>query len=473
MNTDDFIMGYLDEQAARLAELARAVWAKPEVGLKESFAAGLLAGELERAGFTVRRGVGQMPTAFVASWGTGSPILGILGEYDALPGLSQALSPTKEPVEEGGPGHGCGHNLLGVASIGAVLALKEVMEREKIAGTIRYYGCPAEETLVGKVFMAKDGVFDDLSAALAWHPGYTNSSEGKGSYLAMNSFKVNFYGKASHAGGTPHLGRSALDGAMLMDVGVNYLREHVEQDVRMHSVITHGGDAPNIVPPYAQIWYYVRAPRREQVEQTYARMLDIAKGAALMSGTSYDVEFVTGCYNMLPNQVIAELMQRKLEQVGAPKFSDEEKAFARKIQESVAPEAVEATVAHVLTHVGKGVTREDLGEVLCEKVIPPSEIPSIMHGSTEVSDVSQITPTASFGTCCHPLGAPGHSWQLAAAAGSGIGMRGMLVAAKTLALAGVDLLTHPETVQAARAEFDKATAGRRYVSPLPDGAKPS
>ena len=472
MDIDSFILSYLDGNAAGLSAVAQAIWDNPESGLKEFFAAKLLAAELARAGFTIKMGVGQMPTAFVASWGSGSPVIAILGEYDALPGLSQKRSATKEPITEGAPGHACGHNLLGAASLGAALATKQAIEQEGLGGTIRFYGCPAEETLVGKVFMAREGVFHDLDAALTWHPGYTNAAEGKSSSLAMNSFRVNFYGAASHAASVPHMCRSALYGAQLMDIGVNYLREHVEQDVRMHSVITHGGDAPNIVPPYAQIWYYVRAPRRDQVEETYARVLDIAKGAALMSGTTYNVEFLTGCYNMLPNQVIGELMQRKLERVGAPKFSDEEKAFAQQLQKTVSPEAVEQSIAQILQRCGKGVTREDLGETLCEKIVLPAETFTIMHGSTEVGDVSQIAPTASFGTCCHPLGAPGHSWQITAASGSGIGTRGMMLAAKTLALVAIDLLTKPETIQAARAEFEKATGSKAYVSPLPEGAKP-
>jgi len=471
MRTDEFVLGHLDKLEGRLVEIALAIWANPESGLHEFFSSKLLAEELARAGFTIKMGVGQMPTAFVASWGTGNPIIGILGEYDALAGLSQKLSAVQEPIKEGAPGHGCGHNLFGAGSLGAALAMKQAMEQEKISGTIRFYGCPAEETLVGKVFMAKDQVFHDLSAALAWHPGYANSAEGKRTYLAMNSFRVNFHGAASHAAADPHMGRSALDGAMLMDVGVNYLREHVAQDIRMHSVITHGGDAPNIVPPHAQIWYYVRAPRREQVEQTYARMLNIARGAALMTDTTYDIDFLTGCYDMLPNQVIGGLFQKNLERIGPPKFSDEDKAFAKQIQATVASEVLEMSIAEVLRQSGKGVTREDLGEVLCEKIIPPSETRYILHGSTEVGDVSQITPTASFNTCCRPLGAPGHSWQLVASSGSGIGLRGMMLAAKTLALTALDLMTQPETLQAARAEFENAT-GKPYVSPLPENAKP-
>ncbi|MFO7171287.1 MAG: amidohydrolase, partial [Chloroflexota bacterium] len=232
MGTQQTVLEYLDDHDEKLSYLAREIWEHPEIALEERFACGLLADELESAGFTVERGVGQLPTAFVASYGSGKPIIGILGEYDALPGLSQRLSAERDPVEQGGPGHGCGHNLFGVASLGAALALKELMAKEGIPGTIRYYGCPAEETLVGKTFMAKAGVFDDLDAALAWHPGDINAVW-SGSSLAMNSFKVNFYGVSAHAAADPYNGRSALDAAQLMDIGVNYLREHVEQDTRI------------------------------------------------------------------------------------------------------------------------------------------------------------------------------------------------------------------------------------------------
>ncbi|HET9223241.1 MAG TPA: amidohydrolase, partial [Roseiflexaceae bacterium] len=339
MSTQQTVLDYLNDHDEKLSYLARAIWDRPEIALEERFACGLLADELEAAGFAVERGVGQMPTAFVASWGSGAPIIGILGEYDALPGLSQHLSAERGPIQNGGPGHGCGHNLFGVASLGAALALKEVMQAQKVAGTIRFYGCPAEETLVGKTFMANAGAFDDLDAALAWHPGDVNCVWA-GSSLAMNSFKVNFHGIASHAAVDPHNGRSALDGAMLMDIGVNYLREHIIPEARIHSVITSGGQAPNVVPAFAQIWYFVRAPHRDQVDALYARVLDIAKGAALMSGTTYDIDFVTGCYELLPNGVLSGLILEKLQAIGELSFTDEEQAFARQLQETFAPGTV-------------------------------------------------------------------------------------------------------------------------------------
>jgi aminobenzoyl-glutamate utilization protein B len=471
VHTQQSALEYLDSQDEKLSYLAREIWEHPETALQERFASKLLADELEAAGFTVERGVGQMPTAFVASWGSGTPVIGILGEYDALPGLSQDMAASRRPLESGGPGHGCGHNLFGVASAGAALALKEAMQRQNIAGTVRFYGCPAEETLVGKTFMAKAGAFDDLDAALAWHPGDVNAVSASSS-LAMNSFRVNFHGVASHAAFDPHNGRSALDGAMLMDIGVNYLREHIIPEARIHSVITSGGQAPNVVPAYAQIWYFVRAPRRDQVEQIYQRVLNIAKGAALMSETTYDIDFVTGCYEMLPNLAISRLMLEKMREIGELEFTAEEQAFARQLQETFAPGALAHAFEFTQRTISVELDRADLEKPLWGHVLPHNELPIPMPGSTEVADVSQITPTAQLTTCCWPLGTPGHSWQVVASSGSSIGSKGMLYAAKVMALTGLDLLTRPDVLAEAQAEFRRVTGGRRYISPIPEGTVP-
>jgi len=471
MSVQENIQHYLDMEDEKLAYLAKEIWNHPEIGLQETFAANLLSTELEQAGFRVERGVGQMPTAFVASWGEGKPVIGILGEYDALPGLSQQVATTVDALVKGGPGHGCGHNLFGTASFGAALALKEVMITQKIPGTIRFYGCPAEETLVGKTFMAKAGVFDDLDAALAWHPGDTNMVWHSSS-LAMNSFKVNFYGVAAHGAAAPHLGRSALDGVMLMDIGVNYLREHIIQEARIHSVITSGGQAPNVVPAYAQVWYFVRAPSRAQVDEIYSRVLDIAKGAALMSGTTYDIDFVTGCYEMLPNQVISDLMYEKMRELGDMSFTDQESAFAAELQKSYPAGSLDYGYAMLEKTTNDKLSKAELANPLWTRVIRHSLTSPVMPGSTEVADVSQITPTSQLTSCCWPFGAPGHSWQITASSGSQIGFQGMLYAAKALALTALDLMTKPDVLQAAKAEFAASTAGRKYVSPLPDGTVP-
>jgi len=472
LSTQQTTLDYLDQEDERLAFLARQIWERPEIALQERFASGLLADELEAAGFTVERGVAGMPTAFVASWGAGGPTIGILGEYDALPGLSQQMSAERSPVAKGGPGHGCGHNLFGVASFGAALAVKAHLEAAGLPGTVRFYGCPAEETLVGKTYMARAGLFDDLDAALAWHPGDSNIVWAASS-LAMNSFKVNFHGVSSHAGADPHNGRSALDGAMLMDVGVNYLREHIIPEARIHSVITSGGQAPNVVPAYAQIWYFVRAPRRDQVEAIYARVLDIAKGAALMSGTTHDIEFVTGCYDFLPNKVLSRLLLEKMQQAGPSGFTAEEQGFARELQATFTPGTLQNAFAHAQRAAGVELDPALIEQPLWDQIIPHSESQPAGSGSTEVGDVSYITPTAQLTTCCWPLGTPGHSWQIVASSGSSIGFKGMQLAAKAMALAGIDLLTKPELLAEARAEFQRARGGKPYVSPLPDGTLPS
>ena len=322
------------------------------------------------------------------------------------------------------------------------MALKAAMEREGIPGTIRFYGCPAEETLVGKTFMARDGVFDDLDAAISWHPG-DNNIAWNGSSLAMNSFRVNFHGVAAHAGGSPWLGRSALDGVMLMDAGVNYMREHVPPDSRIHSVVTSGGQAPNVVPAYAQVWYFVRAPQREQVEEIYRWMQDIAKGAALMSGTRCEIEFITGCYNLLPNAVMSDLLHDKMAEVDDMRFTEQERQFAKELQATFPDGSVKRGFDWTQQSTSARLDPAEIDDPLWERVLPHSATPPLMGGSTEVADVSWITPTGQISTTCWPLGTPGHSWQTVASSGSSIGAKGMIFAAKAMALAGLDLLTDP------------------------------
>lgn len=465
-------ISYLNDNYARFSKLAREIWENPEVGLEETFASQAIAAELTEAGFSVEFGAGGMDTAFVATWGEGSPIIGILGEYDALPSLSQDATPERNELVSGGPGHGCGHNLYGVGALGAALAMQQSMQEQGISGTVRYYGCPAEETLTGKTYMARDGVFDDLDASITWHPGYANTVWSNSSSLAMYSFKVHFHGIASHGAAAPHMGRSALDGAMLMDVGVNYLREHIIQDARIHSVIKDGGVAPNVVPPTATIWYYVRAPKLEQVESIYQRMLDCAKGGALMSGTTYDVEFLTGCYELLPNPTISNIMLDKMEELGGIEFSHEDMDWARELQKSVPQDILEMSRQQTLAAAKAGTTAEDIGDVLCEGVIRPSDEFRLGHGSTEVGDVSQITPTGNLLTCCHPLGSPGHSWQITASSGHEVGFKGMDYAAKAMALTGLELMVNPDALKAAKGEFATQTGGKKYKSPLPEGSTP-
>jgi aminobenzoyl-glutamate utilization protein B len=468
MSGRDDALGYLDENRGRLVALARDIWEHPEVGFAEEHSADLIARVLREAGFRVQKPVAGIPTAFVAEWGSGSPVIGILGEYDALPGLSQKVLAKKEPVEEGGPGHACGHHLLGVAGLGAALAVKATLESSAVLGTIRYYGCPAEETLIGKVFMARDGLFDDLDAALTWHPMYANTLWASSS-TAVNSFKLNFHGRSAHAAGAPEAGRSALDAVMLTDVGVNYLREHMPSDVRIHCVVTHGGEAPNIVPAYAQSWYYVRAPKRWQLERMYERVLNVARGAALMTETTLEVDFVAACCDLLPNETIGRVMLRHMKELGPPPFDAEDRVFAEELKAALPPGVLEDTLR------AYGRTREEIGDPLCAAVL--DDVGTLSRGtvqpvSTDVGDVSHITPTAQVTTCCMPLGVPVHTWQTTAATGSEIGFKGMMLAARVLALSMLELLTSPGTLSAAREELDRDTDSRPYESPLPQGLQP-
>ena len=453
-------LGWIDQHELELRELSRAIWEYAEVGLREHRSAAAQADYLERQGFAVERGVAGLPTAFIASWGSGKPIIGILGEYDALPGLSQRDVPRPEPVEAGAPGHGCGHNLLGVGCLGGAVALARELEARGLPGTVRYYGCPAEENASGKLFMAKRGLFADLDAALTWHPGGLNAPI-HGSFSANNSVRFAFHGRTAHAAGAPHLGISALDAVELMNVGANYLREHVISDARIHYVITHGGNQPNIVPDFAEVWYYVRAPRRPDVDAIYERLLRIADGACLMTGARVEVKFQKGVHNYIANPVLTDLIEECLRQAGPPKFSEEEWAFAREIEATFAPGQKTAVLR------SRHVPPDLWDQTLHESIAPAYDRGVNLAGSTDVSEISWIAPTGQFHAATTVVGTTGHSWQEAAAAGMGIGQRGMLVAARTLALAGFELATRPDLLERARAAFERDTEGRPYASPLP------
>lgn len=456
---------HIEKRAKMLIELSDAIWDLAEVGLHENQSAELLASYLDTEGFQVTRGVSGMPSAFVAEFGRGKPVIALLGEYDALPGLSQKAGVIKDPARRGAAGHGCGHNLLGVAAAGAAVAVKDAMAEGNLAGTVRFYGCPAEETLVGKVFMVRDGLFSDVDIALTWHPGSLNSLWA-GSSLSLNSVKFKFHGKTAHAAGDPHSGRSALDAVELMNVAANYLREHIIPDARIHYVITNGGGEPNIVPGEAEVWYYVRAPLRKQVDEIYQRLTKIAEGACLMTETSFDAEFLAACYNTLHNNVLGDLFMDKLNEVGAPQFGPDDYEFAARMTESF-PAGIEAARKFL-----KDQGQPHADKVLCDFIVPPHDLGKVSSGSTDVGDVSQVVPTAQFTAASNVLGTPGHSWQYTAACGMNIGHQGMLTAAKVLALATLDLLTNPELVQKAQDLFAEQTKDNPYQCPLLPGAKP-
>jgi len=460
------VLSWIDDHAAPLTELSREVWRLAEPSLAEYQSAAALAEFLERRGFSVERGVAGLPTAFVADYDSGrsGPVIGFLGEYDALPELSQAVEAVRRPVKDSGYGHGCGHNLLGVGAMAAALALKAAMEAGLIDGRVIFYGCPAEETLTGKVFMARERIFDAADVAITWHPGAFNTVT-TSRHSAMNSFKVNFYGVSAHAAGSPEMGRSALDGVELMSVGVNYLREHITSHARIHSVVTSGGIQPNVVPSYSQVWYYVRTPRRDQLEEVYSRVLDQAKGAALMAGVDYDVEFLGGCYDTLLNEPLIDAAQKCMERIGGPVFSDEEKSFAAALSSTHPPGQRENAIERAGIDLPHGVH-------LHEGVLPDRGRRGIAYGSTDVGDVSWCVPTVSIETACWPIGNAGHSWQNTASSGSTIGLKGMLHAAKAMALIGVECSVDQNLVRRAKEEFDRQTASGGYRCPLPADMAP-
>lgn len=440
---------WIDENAATLKKVNQNIWSHAEIGLQEFKSSQELQSLLRANGFTIEAGVADMPTAFVASFGSGKPVVGILAEFDALPGLSQQAVPDRKPREGIDAGHGCGHSVFGTASTGAAVAVKQLLAARKLPGTIRLYGTPAEETGIGKTFMLRAGLFDDCDAILSWHAGDRTASSF--SYTkALASVKFTFRGLPAHASTSPHDGRSALDGVELMDIGANYLREHVKEDARIHYVITNGGGQPNVVPPLAEVWYYLRANKHLDVEQYFKRLEEIARGAALMSGTTMTLEVQQDSHEVLPNRPLSELIQRNLELVGPPRFTEEEKAFARKLQEGMKPQPELA---------------------VSETIEPLPAEPRQTLASTDVGDVSWKIPVGQLTAATQNVGAPGHSWQIVACTGTSIGEKGMLVAAKALAASAVEIYLRPEIVSAARADFEKRKAGYPFMSLLPEGRK--
>jgi aminobenzoyl-glutamate utilization protein B len=441
---------WLDAHFAELSKMNEEIWSFAELAMEEYRSSELLASYLEKNGFQVSRGVAGMPTAFVAVFGSGQPVIGILAEYDALPGLSQESVPYRKPLDPGKPGHGCGHNIFGTASAAAAVAIKEVMEKNGLPGTLKLFGCPAEETVIGKVFMARNGIFDGLSCCIDWHPG-EKSEVSLGSTNAMNQFEVEFFGKTAHAAGDPWMGRSALDAVELTNIGLNYLREHLKPTARIHYVIKEGGGAPNVVPDYARAWYYVRDIDRKSAVENYERVLKIIEGAALMTGTTFKVLLISGVHEFLPNRSGGEVVYSNLLLVGAPQFTAEEQTFAKKIQKDL-----------------------DIEEKGLSTVVESLRLPekSWGGGSTDVAEVSWLTPTPSLNVASKPLDAPGHHWAVVACGGMSIGHKSMLTAAKVMSASGLDFLTRPEIIRKMRKEWEERRQGKEYESPLPPDVKP-
>lgn len=435
----------------KYGEIAHQIWEWAELGYQEEQSSSLLQKTLKEQGFEIEAGVAEMPTAFTASFGSGKPVIAILGEYDALPGISQAAVPEPKAITEGGAGHACGHHLFGTGSAAAAIAVKDWLSTTKHSGTVRFYGTPAEEGGAGKVYMVRAGLFDDVDAVIHWHPGSSNSANAASS-LANKSAKFRFYGAASHAAGAPERGRSALDGVEAMNHMVNMMREHVPMEARMHYVITRGGEAPNVVPAFAEVFYYTRHPDMAEVKSIFERVVKAAEGAAMGTGTRMEYEVIHGLYNVLPNETLNKIMHEKLQEVGGVTYTEEEKAFAEKIMATYETKA----------------TLEDAVKVQDFQVIERGR-----GGSTDVGDVSWAVPTAGMRSATWVPGTSAHSWQAVAAGGTDIGTKGMMVAAQTMALTAIDLMQNPEALKKAAAELERRRGTDfKYESLLGDRKPP-
>jgi aminobenzoyl-glutamate utilization protein B len=420
----------IDAKSQQYASTAHKIWEFAEVGYQEVKSSALLQETLVQAGFKIEKGVEGMPTAFVASYGTGKPVIAILGEFDALPGISQDAVPEVKNVEGRTSGHACGHHLFGTASAAAAIAVKDWLIANKQAGTIRLYGTPAEEGGAGKVYMVRGGLFKDVDVVLHWHPSSENSAA-TGGTLANKNGKFRFYGVASHAAASPERGRSALDAVEAMNNMVNMMREHVPQETRLHYVITRGGEAPNVVPAFAEVYHYVRHPNSEEVKAIWNRVVKAAEGAALGTETRVEVEVTGGVYNILPNETLAKVMDANLRTVGGYTLDASEQEFAKKIQATFTTKipSLESTNQVAAFEIKAGI------------------------GSTDVGDVSWVVPTVGLGTATWVPGTAAHSWQAVAAGGMSIGTKGMMVAAKTLASTAIDLYTMPNVISEAWVEL--------------------
>lgn len=426
-------------------QIALQIWDHAELGYKEVKSTALLQETLKKEGFSVEAGVADIPTAFVATYGSGQPVIGILAEYDALPGIAQQAIPEKKTIEGKAGGHACGHHLFGAASVAAGVSIKRLIEEKKLKGTIKVFGCPAEEGGSGKVYMVREGLFNDVDVAIHWHPGADNGVT-MTSALANSSAKFRFYGLSAHASGAPERGRSSLDAVESMNYMVNLMREHIPQETRIHYVITSGGKAPNVVPDFAEVYYYVRHPKRDQVKQIFERVVTAAKAAAMGTETRMDYEIIGGTHDLLLNKTLGEAMQKNLEKVGGVKYTEEEILFAQKIQSS-------------FTYKAPAISQAD-------SIAPLKLEMDAGGGSTDVGDVSYAVPTVGLRAATWVPGTPAHSWQAVACGGTAIGTKGMLVAAKTMALTAIDLFTDPTLIQKSKDEFLKLKGDYKYEALL-------
>lgn len=445
------IIASVEKHEAALIDISDTIWALAETAFEETQSSKILADYAEKQGFTVERGVAGMPTAFVATYGSGSPVISVLGEFDALPGLSQKTEPTKNPLKEGEAGHGCGHNLFGAGSLGAAIAVKELIEAGKIKGTVKFMGTPSEEKFFGKIWMVREGIWNDVDVNVSWHPSASTQADVQSS-LALVDFKIEFFGQAAHASADPWNGRSASDALELYTTGVNYYREHVQPTVRMHYHIQDGGQVVNVVPDYARLWMRVRDTKREGMMPVYERVQEMAEGAAIMANVDYKVSLISGIYEVLVNRTGGAVMQKNLELLGPINYTPEEIAFGKKIQEVTGK-----------PQVGMDSEINPLKET--------AEHPG--GGSTDVGDVSWNVATINLGVTTAPKDTPWHSWAVVACGGMSIGHKGMAYASKAMGMTMLDLFESPKLVQEVKAEYKERKGDVEYKAIVPEGPPPA
>lgn len=440
----------VEKHKNELIKISDEIWGLAETAFEETKSAEILASYAEKNGFTVERGVAEMPTAFVATYGSGSPVISVLGEFDALPGISQKATPTKSPLKEGAAGHGCGHNLFGAGSLGAAIAIKELIQAGKIKGTIKFLGTPSEEKFFGKIWMVNAGLWDDVDVNISWHPSAETKADVQSS-LALVDFKVEFFGQAAHASADPWNGRSASDALELYASGINYYREHVRPSVRMHYHIQDGGQVVNVVPDYSRIWVRVRDTKRSGMMPVYERVQEMAKGAAILANVDYKISLISGIYEVLVNREGGEIMQKNLELLGPIEYTDDEIAFGKKIQEITKKEQVgmDSAINPLLD------TKENPG-----------------GGSTDVGDVSWNVANINLGVTTAPKDTPWHSWAVVACGGMSIGHKGMLYSSKAMSMTMLDLFENPVLVDKVKAEYKERKGDEVYKAIIPEGPPP-
>lgn len=440
----------VEKHKNELIKISDEIWGLAETAFEETKSAEILASYAEKNGFTVERGVAEMPTAFVATYGSGSPVISVLGEFDALPGISQKATPIKSPLKEGAAGHGCGHNLFGAGSLGAAIAIKELIQAGKIKGTVKFLGTPSEEKFFGKIWMVNAGLWDDVDVNISWHPSAETKADVQSS-LALVDFKVEFFGQAAHASADPWNGRSASDALELYASGINYYREHVRPSVRMHYHIQDGGQVVNVVPDYSRIWVRVRDTKRSGMMPVYERVQEMAKGAAILANVDYKISLISGIYEVLVNREGGEIMQKNLELLGPIEYTDDEIAFGKKIQEITKKEQVgmDSAINPLLD------TKENPG-----------------GGSTDVGDVSWNVANINLGVTTAPKDTPWHSWAVVACGGMSIGHKGMLYSSKAMSMTMLDLFENPVLVDKVKAEYKERKGDEVYKAIIPEGPPP-